>query len=90
MTDIMEELNDDILHRSSVYHLLTEFKPDIVIDAINTATAIAYQDVYTSYRNMKRAINSKADYSTIVDETEKLLCTEYIPQLIRHVQILYS
>ncbi len=90
MSDIMEELSDEILHESSVYNLLTEYKPDIVIDAINTATAIAYQDVYTTYRSIKRAINLKADYDQIVEETEKLLCTEYIPQLIRHVQLLYS
>ncbi len=90
MTDIMEELNEEILHKSSVYQLLTEYKPDIVIDAINTATAIAYQDVYTTYRSIKRAISSKADYDRIIEETEKLLCTEYIPQLIRHVQLLYS
>ena len=90
MSDIMEELNDEILHKSSVYNLLTEYKPDIVIDAINTATAIAYQDVYTTYRSIKRAINLKAEYDQIVEETEKLLCTEYIPQLIRHVQLLYS
>ena len=90
MSDIMEELNEEILHHSSVYHLLTEHKPDIIIDAINTATAIAYQDVYNTYRSIKRAINSKAPYETLVEETEKLLCTEYIPQLIRHVQMLYS
>ena len=90
MMDIMEELSEDILHQSSVYQLLTEYKPDIIIDAINTATAIAYQDVYTTYRSIKRAIKSKADYDSIVEETEKLLCTEYIPQLIRHVQLLYS
>jgi hypothetical protein len=90
MTDIMEELSADILHQSSVYKLLTLHKPDIVIDAINTATAIAYQDVYTTYRSIKKAINSIVDYEKIVEETEKLLCTEYIPQLIRHVQLLYS
>ncbi len=90
MTDIMEELSDNILKSSSVYHLLNEFKPDIIIDCINTATAIAYQDVYTSYRNIKRAILNKANYDEIVEETEKLICTEYIPQLIRHVQLLYS
>ena len=90
MADTMEELNDEILHKSSVYHLLTKYRPDIIIDAINTATAIAYQDVYTSYRIIKKAINSKADYNSIIEETEKLLCTEYIPQLIRHFQLLYS
>ncbi len=90
MSDIMEELNDTILKNSSIYHLLNEFKPDIIIDCINTATAIAYQDVYTTYRSINRAIKNKASYEEIVDETEKLICTEYIPQLIRHVQILYS
>ncbi len=90
MTDIMEELSDNILKNSSIFHLLDEFKPDIIVDCINTATAIAYQDVYTSYRNIKRSILNKASYEEIIEETEKLICTEYIPQLIRHVQILYS
>ena len=90
MADIMEELTDDVLKSSSVYHLLSKFKPHVVIDCINTATAIAYQDIYTTYRSISRAIRNKASYETLVEETEKLLCTLYIPQLIRHVQILYS
>jgi hypothetical protein len=90
MSDIMEELNDEVLKNSSVYHLLSEFKPQVIIDCINTATAIAYQDIYTTYRSINRAIKNKASYEKLVEETEKLLCTLYIPQLIRHVQILYS
>lgn len=90
MEDIMEELSDDIIKSSSVYNLLSLFKPEIIIDCINTATAIAYQDIYTSYRSVKTAIKSKTDYETLVEEIEKLLCTLYIPQLIRHVQLLYT
>lgn len=90
MEDIMEELSDDIIKSSSVYNLLYLFKPEIIIDCINTATAIAYQDIYTSYRSVKTAIKSKTDYETLVEEIEKLLCTLYIPQLIRHVQLLYT
>jgi hypothetical protein len=90
MSDIMDELNEDIIKSSSIYHLINEFKPDIIIDCINTATAIAYQDIYTSYRTIKKSIQDKVGYDEIVSETEMLLCTEYIPQLIRHVQILYS
>lgn len=90
MTDIMDELTDDVLKSSSIYHLLNEFKPQVVIDCINTATAIAYQDIYTTYRSISRAIRTNAEYDTLVDETEKMLCTLYIPQLIRHVQILYA
>ncbi len=90
MQDIMEELSDDILKSSSLYNLLTLYKPDIVIDCINTATAIAYQDLYTTYRSILSIIKNKKDYESLLDETERLLCTLYIPQLIRHVQILYS
>ncbi len=90
MQDTMDELSEDVLTNSALYNLLTLYKPDIVIDCINTATAIAYQDVYTTYRSIFKAIKSKADYDDLVTETEKLLCTLYIPQLIRHVQILYA
>jgi len=90
MQDTMDELSEDVLTNSALYNLLNLYKPDIVIDCINTATAIAYQDVYTTYRSIFKAIKSKADYDDLVTETEKLLCTLYIPQLIRHVQILYS
>src|SRR5690554_5610767 len=40
MSDIMDELNSEILHSSSIYKLLTKYKPNIIIDAINSATAI--------------------------------------------------
>lgn len=90
MTDTMEELTDEILENSSVFHLFSEFKPQVIIDCINTATAIAYQDVYTTYRSINKAISKKVSYDQLVEETEKLLCTLYIPQLIRHVQIMYS
>ncbi len=90
MKDIMDELSDEIVKSSSIYHLLIEFKPEIIIDCINTATAIAYQDIYTSYRSLSTAIKHKASYEDLVEEAEKLLCTLYIPQLIRHVQLLYT
>jgi hypothetical protein len=90
MQDIMEELSDEILKSSTIYNLLTLYRPEIIIDCINSATAIAYQDIYTTYRSVTKAIRNKADYDSIVEETEKMLCTLYIPQLIRHIQLLYS
>jgi hypothetical protein len=90
MTDIMDELKGETLKKSAIYNLLQEFKPEIIIDSINTATAIAYQDIYTTYRNITRAIKNKISYDGLVEEVEKLLCTIYIPQLIRHIQILYA
>jgi len=90
MQDIMEELSPEVLENSSIYKLLTTYKPDIIIDCINTATAIAYQNIYATYRDITRSIKSKTGYENLIEEVEKLLCTLYIPQLIRHIQILYS
>lgn len=90
MQDTMEELNDDILKNSSIYKLLTDFKPEIVIDCINTATGIAYQDLYSTYRKINKLIQKDPSKEEIISETEKLICTLYVPQLIRHVQIMYN
>lgn len=87
--DIIEDLNDDILKSSSLYHLISTYKPNIIIDSINTATGIAYQDIYNVSRSVKKAIKSKK-VDDIIEQTERLLATLYIPQLIRHVQILFK
>ncbi len=90
MADIMEELTDEVLHSSSIYQLLSKYKPEIIIDSINSATGIAYQDIYTTYHHIKKVIDSNPSVEQLAEETEKLLCTVYIPQLIRHIQILYN
>jgi hypothetical protein len=87
VSDIFDELNDTILKSSSLYQLITEIKPDIVIDCINTATSIAYLDLYTTTQQVKREL---ADDLINKESIERLLTSMYIPQLIRHIQILYN
>ena len=60
MSDTMEELTDEILHSSAIYLLLMKYKPEIIIDCINSATGIAYQDVYTTYHRIKKTIEKKS------------------------------
>ncbi len=90
LKDIMEELTPQILENSSIYQLLSQYKPDIIVDCINSATGIAYQDVYTTYHKISTMISEDPSKEDIITETEKLLCTQYIPQLIRHIQVLYN
>jgi hypothetical protein len=85
--DIYNELSDEILEKSSLYSLIKECQPDIVIDCVNTATAIAYQDIYKGVSNVRSAIAQGTLSTEIV---EKLISSIYIPQLIRHIQILYK
>lgn len=90
LRDTMDELSDEILHSSSIYKLISEYKPEIIIDSVNAATGIAYQDIYTMYREIQKKIREKPTVDSMIVDTEKLMCNQYIPQLIRHIQILYS
>lgn len=85
--DIIDELTLEVLERSSLYQLLDKYRPDIVIDCINSATAIAYQDIFQSSRDVMIAL--KSDSKNLKETVERLLATQYTPQLIRHVQIFY-
>ncbi len=87
--DNMDELSEELLQSSTLFRIIQEHRPEIVIDCVNTATGISYQDVYDSFRRVRRMLADDG-VAEFRDETEKLLCTLYIPQLIRHVQIAYE
>ncbi len=85
--DIFYELTPDVVENSALYQLIAETKPDIVIDCINTATAIAYLDIYnTTINAIKRIEEDNLDEALV----EQIIASAYIPQLIRHVQLLYK
>ncbi len=87
--DLLDEFDTKVLSRSALYQLLHRFKPDIVVDCINSATAIAYQDLFQAAREVRKAISKPDRTAKLLEATERLLAVQYTPQLIRHVQILY-
>ena len=93
INDTLGELSEEILKSSSIYDLLTDYRPEVIIDCINSATAIAYQDLFQSSRALLKELDkAKAgdhEFDLLFASVEKLLCTLYTPQLIRHIQILY-
>jgi hypothetical protein len=91
ISDIVNELDEKILKSSAMYNLLNRFRPDIIIDCINTATAIAYQNLYkSSFDILKITGSDTRDFEKLRVASEKMICSSYIPQLIRHIQILYN
>jgi NAD(P)-dependent dehydrogenase (short-subunit alcohol dehydrogenase family) len=85
LRDVLGELTDDVLHRNFLYQLLLKYRPDAVVDSINTATAFAYQDVVKSAQELLTlAGEGKLDRAAL--ERHVLVLT--MPQLIRHMQVL--
>ncbi len=82
------QLHKDDLPRFLLYGLLTRSKPDVVIDCVNTSTAIAYRDLYA---RAQRAYELLAKDDEVDRETvESILEALYVPRLIRHVQVFYQ
>ena len=87
ITSLLEPLSESVAAEYFLYRLVTEERPDVIVDAVNTATGIAYQDVYKTSRLAQQALRTGAD---LRESLEMLLVTDYVPQLIRHVQVLYQ
>jgi hypothetical protein len=83
--DLVGDLTPAVLERSFLFQLFQRWRPEAVVDCINTATAFAYLDQYQSARGMLAA----ADGGRVgVEQVEQHLLTLTMPQLIRHTQIL--
>ncbi len=85
LDDIYGPLDRERLQRSFLYQTLVKERPHIVVDCVNTATAIAYQDVFSSVASVRSALGMADDVTGAV---ERHLASIYLPQLIRHVRIL--
>ncbi len=84
---LIEPLSEAAASQYFLHQLVTGARPDLIVDAVNTATGIAYQDVYKTSRVAWDALRQGTD---LRESLEMLLVTDYVPQLIRHVQVLYQ
>ncbi|MEW5806281.1 MAG: short-chain dehydrogenase [Acidobacteriota bacterium] len=92
ISDVLEKMDEALLKRSYLYRILRRFKPDIIVDCINTATALAYQDIYRSAAEVLKASDrvKSGEDDDFRSSIERHLCTLDTPQLVRHIQILYE
>ncbi|MEO0157296.1 MAG: short-chain dehydrogenase [candidate division WOR-3 bacterium] len=83
--DTYLQVNDQIIESSYLYWLFKTTKPNIVYDSVNTATALAYQNVYDAALDLYEEIKAGKD---VRESSERFLLTAYTPQLVRHMEIL--
>jgi hypothetical protein len=91
--DTLHELTPEILEASALHQIIERHRPDVIVDCINSATAFAYQDLYRTASDVARSLEQfpgETSADALRADVERLLCTSYTPQLIRHVQILYA
>jgi NAD(P)-dependent dehydrogenase (short-subunit alcohol dehydrogenase family) len=84
---LLDPLSEEAAAQHFLHELIVRHRPDVIVDCVNTATGIAYQDIYRTSRQAFRALREGQD---LRESLEMLLVTDYVPQLIRHVQVLYQ
>jgi NAD(P)-dependent dehydrogenase (short-subunit alcohol dehydrogenase family) len=73
------------LDQSLLHQWLTTQRPALVVDCVNTATAVAYQDGHASALRLLAAADAgKVDREAV----ERHLLTLPLPQLVRHLEVL--
>lgn len=82
----IQPLADEDLGEFLLYRVLLESRPEVVIDCVNTATGIAYGDIF---RSAGRLLAQLEDGEPSRETAENLLDALYMPRLIRHIQVLY-
>src|SRR5690606_29634137 len=99
LADIYDNLDEEMLKSSFLYEVITGMADglnghmaDIVIDSVNTATGLAYQNIFAKSHDVWSI--TRSDELPQRDELnrrlEELMIAQYTPQLVRHVQILYQ
>lgn len=83
----LNRLAGDDLQGFVLYDLLVNTRPDVVIDAVNTATGIAYSDIFRSAEKVLAQLDAD---QLDPEAVEVLLESLYMPRLIRHIQIMYN
>ena len=92
---------EEVYEHSHLVTLIRKHQPGVIIDSINTATAISYQNLYTASNQARKQVHEmiesvrSSDLQYALDKTEQtslalyeLLLSQSLPELIRHVLLL--
>ena len=92
---------EEAYEHSRLVSIIRKHQPDVIIDSINTATAISYQNIYTASSKTRKQLDEMIesvrsnDSRCALEKTEQsslalyeLLLSQSLPELIRHVLLL--
>ncbi|WP_455211763.1 polysaccharide biosynthesis protein [Kaarinaea lacus] len=97
IADIIDPLDEDIVTSSLLVKFVLGTTTELggvpahfIADCMNTSTAVSYQDVYTMARRLSNLAQLNESQTDWPMEVETLLASLSVPQLVRHVQLLYE
>ena len=69
--------------------LIRRHRPEVIVDCVNTATGLSYQDIFDGAAKVRSWIGEGGYDASGVGDLEALLLSQAGPQIIRHVRFVH-
>ena len=69
--------------------IIRRHRPEVIVDCVNTATGLSYQDVFDGAAKVRGWISEDGYDARGVGDMEALLLSQTGPQIIRHVRLVH-
>jgi hypothetical protein len=89
---LLKALYDDFDSALKTNHLVVmirQHRPEVIVDCVNTATGVSYQDVFDGAAKVREWIDKDGFDAEGVPDLEAFLLSQSSPQMIRHVRFVH-
>lgn len=89
---LMTTLYGDFEHAYAENHLvrlIARTRPEVIVDCVNTATGLSYQDVFQGANKVMEWLGDGGFDPKGTEDLEHFLLSQSVPQLIRHVRFVH-
>lgn len=76
-------------HENHLVQLVLTHRPAVVVDCVNTATGLSYQNVFDGVNKVRNWLGEEAYDPAGIQDLEHFLLSQSVPQIIRHVRFLH-
>jgi len=80
---------DKAYHENHLVHVIQTHQPQVIVDCVNTATGLSYQNVFTGANKVLHWLGPDGFNPEGTLDMENFLLSQSVPQLIRHVRFLH-
>lgn len=75
--------------RNYLVQLIQKHRPQVIVDCVNTATGLSYQNVFEGVNKVRSWLNDDGFDARGAADLETFLLSQSVPQLIRHVRFVH-
>ncbi len=78
---------DQAFAENHLVRLIEKHRPEVIVDCVNTATGLSYQNVFDGASNVMSWMDEAGGFDEEgVEDLEHFLLSQSVPQLVRHVR----